>query len=118
MSEQESNRKDFLKMLSKSLGGVLTNHPILDALSGNDEILKLNDEQQEFMLKYGKWMDENIELIRLIKLEPGKMEHHQKMMLLSNEAESMQAKLTGYMKDRNFGLIYHASIQKMKAEIE
>lgn len=116
-TDKESSRKDFIKLLTKSLGATITNHPVLDALAGNDEVLRLNPEQQEFMLKYGKWMDENIEVIRLQKTEPDNMEHHKRMMLLTEQASEMQATLTEYMKDRNFGLIYHASIQKMRDEI-
>jgi hypothetical protein len=46
------------------------------------------------------------------------MLHRKKMMDLSVQAEEMQGTLTEYMKSRDFGLIYHASIQKMKAEID
>ncbi len=113
-TEKETNRKDFIKMLSKSLGASIANHPILDALSGNDEVLRLNPEQQEFMLEYGKWMDENIEVIKSMQAEPGNMAHHKKMMELTEIAEGKREQLTEYMKDRNFALIYHASIQKMK----
>ncbi len=114
---KESSRKDFIKMLSKSLGATIANHPILDALAGNEDVLRLNPEQQEFMLAYGKWMDENIEVIQLLKTEPGNMEHHKRMMRLSDSAEEKREQLTQYMTDRNFALIYHASIQKMKDSI-
>ncbi|MDZ4668937.1 MAG: hypothetical protein SGJ00_13810 [bacterium] len=117
-TQQESDRKGFLKMLSKAVGAQIANHPILSALAGNDQVLKLNAEQQEFMIKYGQWMDENIEVIKQMKLEPENMVHRKRMMNLSVQAEEMQVTLTNYMKSREFGLIYHASIQKMKAEID
>lgn len=117
-TNKESSRKDFIKMLTKSLGATLTNHPVLDALMGNDEVLKLNPEQQAFMLEYGKWMDQNIEVIKLQKQDPDNILHRKAMMELTEKAAAMQPQLIEFMKDRNFALIYHASIQKMRDEIE
>jgi|688.fasta_scaffold1321042_1 hypothetical protein len=117
-TNQESSRKGFLQMLSKAVGAQLANHPILSALASDEQVLKLNEEQQSFMIKYGQWMDENIEVLKQIRIEPDNMLHRKKMMDLSVQAEEMQGTLTEYMKSRDFGLIYHASIQKMKAEID
>ena len=105
-------------MLSKAVGAQLANHPILSALASDEQVLKLNEEQQAFMIKYGQWMDETIEVLKLIRSEPDSMLHRKKMIDLSVQAEEMQGTLTEYMKSRDFGLIYHASIQKMKAEID
>ncbi|OYU96230.1 MAG: hypothetical protein CFE21_07415 [Bacteroidetes bacterium B1(2017)] len=117
MENQETSRKNFIKLLTKSLGGAIADNPILNTLIGNEDVLRLNEVQQEFMVKYGIWMDENIHVIKQIKAEPNNMEWRKKMMALSEEAADMQETLTDFMKDRTFGLIYHASIQKMRAEI-
>ncbi len=82
-----------------------------------DEIKKLNPVQQEFMIKYGKWMDEFIEVIKIQKIEPGNSANKQKMIALTDMAEKMKPELSEYMKDANFALIYQASIARMRDEI-
>jgi accessory colonization factor AcfC len=114
-TNQESSRKGFLQMLSKAVGAQLANHPILSALASDEQVLKLNEEQQSFMIKYGQWMDENIEVLKQIRIEPDNMLHRKKMMDLSVQAEEMQGTLTEYMKSRDFGLIYPAYIKKLTA---
>jgi len=40
----------------------------------NAEVKKLNPKQQEFMLRYGKWMDDFTEVVRLQKVDPYNLE--------------------------------------------
>jgi len=45
------------------------------------------------------------------------MENHKKMIALTEQSEKMQPKLNEYMQDKNFALIYNASIERMRKEI-
>ena len=117
MSEDQSSRKKFLQLLGLSAGAVLVSNSALAGIVNHEEILKLNPEQQEFMIRYGKWMDEFIEIIRIQKTEPDNIENHKKMIVLTEKAEEMQSKLTEYMQDKTFAMIYMVSIERMRKEI-
>ncbi|MCF8253364.1 MAG: twin-arginine translocation signal domain-containing protein [Bacteroidia bacterium] len=113
----DSNRRNFLKSLGLTAATALASNSVMGSMVEKDDILKLNPEQQKFMLEYGQWMDENIVLLRKQKEEPDNIDLKHQMMKLSERAEGMQDQLVSYMKDRDFGLIYNASIQKMRDEI-
>ncbi|MBP6333880.1 MAG: hypothetical protein KA444_00305 [Bacteroidia bacterium] len=117
MSEKQSTRRKFLQFLGLSAGSTLVSTGALAVFSVSDEIKKLNPVQQEFMIKYGKWMDEFIEVIKIQKIEPGNSANKQKMIALTDMAEKMKPELSEYMKDANFALIYQASIARMRDEI-
>ena len=69
------------------------------------------------MPRYGKWMDDFIDVIRKKKAEPGNQEHHKVTMTLSDMAASFKPELTEYLKDKNFELVYRAAIDRMSKEI-
>jgi hypothetical protein len=117
MSEQESTRRKFLKLLGLTAGAGLIENSVLAGSLNREEILKLNKEQQEFMLLYEKWMDEFIGVIRIQKTEPHNVENQKRMMALTEIASEWKPQLTEYMKEKNFALIYNASIERMKTEI-
>ena len=117
MSEQQSTRRKFLQILGLSAGATLAGTSVLAGVIDHSEIHRLNPEQQEFMLRYGKWMDDFIEVIRIQKKEPDNIENHKRMMVLTETAQPWQVQLTEYMKDEKFFLIYNASIERMKNEI-
>ena len=117
MSDQQSSRRKFLEMLGLSAGAALVSTSALGAIVNHEQILKLNPEQQEFMVHYGKWMDEFIEVIRIQKAEPANMENHKRMIALTARAEAMQPELAAFMKDETFALIYRTSIERMSMEI-
>lgn len=117
MSETQSSRKKFLQLLGLTAGAALVGKSALAAIANHEEILKLNPEQQTFMIGYGKWMDEFIEVIRIQKTEPDNMANHKRMIALTEQAEAMQPQLTEFMKDKTFALIYKTSIERMRKEI-
>ena len=117
MSEQQS-RRNFLKALGLTGVATLAGGSLFTALAESPEVLKLNPQQKEFMLENGKWMDDFIEVIRIQKSEPANMDNQKKMIALAEQAEVWKPQLTEYMNDRNFALIYHASIQSLRDEIE
>lgn len=63
------------------------------------EVLRLNPKQQEFMLRYGKWMDDFIYVIRKKQADPGNQEHQKVVMILSQKAEGFKPELTEFLKD-------------------
>ena len=83
-----------------------------------EDIRKLKPEQKEFMLRYGKWMDEFIEVIRVQRAEPDNMDNHHRMIALTDKAEKLNTELAVFMEDQTFSLIYNASIQRMTDEIK
>ena len=58
MSEKESTRRKFLKFLGLSAGATLVSSKMLAGIVKPEDIRTLNPHQQEFMVDYGKWMDE------------------------------------------------------------
>lgn len=116
MSDSPS-RRNFMKMLGLTAGAALTGTSALAAFVDKTEILRLTPEQQEFMLKYGQWMDEFTEVIRLQKTEPDNLDNHRRMIALTERSDAMQPALSEHLKDETFSLIYKASIERMTKEI-
>lgn len=117
MFETQSSRRNFLKVIGATAGATVASTTAFAGLIDHAEIRKLNPEQKEFMLTYEKWMDEFIDAIRIKKKEPGNLENHKKMMALSERAATWKPKLTEYMKDKTFALIYQDAIQRTTKEI-
>ncbi|HNP50116.1 MAG TPA: twin-arginine translocation signal domain-containing protein [Bacteroidia bacterium] len=117
MNETNSTRRSFLKLIGLTAGATITASGALAKIADHSEIHKLNPAQQEFMLRYGQWMDEFIEVIAIQKTFPDDSVNNQKLMQLSDQAQIWQPQLTEYMKEESFALIYRASIEKMRNEI-
>lgn len=117
MSDTQSSRRKFLKYLGLSASATLASNSVFASFIDKSEIKKLNPAQQEFMQRYGKWMDDFIEIIKKLKEEPDNIEHKQKMMAISNQVKELQPALNEFMKDHTFALIYKASIQRVSNEI-
>ncbi|HMT29769.1 MAG TPA: hypothetical protein PKD91_10850 [Bacteroidia bacterium] len=117
MSENNSSRRSFLQFLGLAAGSTLVSSSALATFTNTDDIKKLNPEQQEFMIRYGRWMEEFMEVIRIQKTDPDNMDNNHIMISLTEQAEKLNPELSLFMKDENFALIYHASIQKMRSAI-
>ncbi|HKR05355.1 MAG TPA: twin-arginine translocation signal domain-containing protein [Bacteroidia bacterium] len=117
MSETQSSRRNFLKVLGVTAGATVASTTTFAGLIDHTKIQKLNPEQKEFMLTYEKWMDEFIDAIRKKKAEPENLENHKKMAALAERAATWKPQLTEYMKDKTFALIYQEAIQRTKKEI-
>lgn len=117
MSDLISSRRKFLKYLGLSTTATLTSNSAFATFIDKSEILLLNPEQQEFMLRYGKWMDEFVEMIKIQKSESESIENHQKMIKITNKVKELQPELAKFMKDKTFALIYQASIKRATVEI-
>ena len=118
MSEQHSSRRSFLKFLGLSAGATLVSTSALASFIDKKEILKLNPEQQEFMVRYGKWMDEFTEVARVQQTDPDNLENQKRMMTLGEMAEQLQPELTEHLQDETFALIYRLSIERLSKEIK
>ena len=116
--EENSSRRNFLRFVGLSAGTVLISTNAFSAFINQAEVLKLNPKQQEFMLRYGKWMDDFIDVIRKKQAEPGNQEHQKVIVKLSEKAEGFKPELTEFLKDETFAIIYQASIDKMSKEIK
>ncbi len=117
MSDQQTTRKRFLKFLGLSAGASLVSTTAMSAYIEPSEIRKLNPEQQEFMVNYGNWMDEFIEVIRVKKTDPDSVENNKKMVALTERSLEWKPQLTELMKDETFAFIYRTSIERMSKEI-
>ena len=118
--EEINSRRKFLRsgiLTTVGAGTILVNTKAFSAFIPLSDVRKLSSEQQEFMLRYGKWMDEFISIIRKKQAEPGDQEHQKMIMVLSEMAESFKPELTRYLKDETFSIVYHASIDRMSKEI-
>ena len=119
--EENNSRRKFLKsgiLTAAAAGAALVTTSSFSAFINQAEVRKLNPKQQEFMLRYGKWMDDFIDVIRKKQAEPGNKEHQKVIMILSEKAEGFKPELTEFLKDETFALIYHASIDRMSKEIK
>ena len=111
---KQSTRRNFLQFFGLTATASLLSK---GAWAGEAEIKRLNPRQQSFMIGYGSWMDEFIEVIRIKKKYPDNQENNKKMIALTTSAEKFKPELTEFMKDETFQLIYMASIQRMTKEI-
>ena len=117
MSEIQTSRRNFLKVMGVTAGVSMASSTVLAGLLDHTVIQKLNPEQKEFMLTYEEWMDEFIDAIRIKNKEPGNLENHKKMAALAERAAAWKPKLTEYMKDKTFALIYQDAIARTTKEI-
>ena len=116
-TQLQNSRRSFLRIVGLSAGTALISTSAFSAFIDKTEVLKLNPKQQEFMLRYGKWMDDFIDVIRKKKAEPGNQEHHKVTMTLSDQAATFKPELTEFLRDKNFELVYRAAIDRMSKEI-
>ena len=116
-SKEQNSRRNFLRIVGLSAGTALISTSAFSAFIDKTEVLKLNPKQQEFMLRYGKWMDDFIDVIRKKKAEPSNQEHHKATMTLSDKAATFKPELTEFLRDKNFELVYRAAIDRMSKEI-
>lgn len=117
MAKKLSSRRKFLQFLGISAGSTIISASAVAGLAEPNEVLKLNKEQRKFMHDYNKWMDEYVEVIKVQNIDMDNIENHKRMLRLTEQAEIWRPTINEYMKDRNFSIIYHASIEKMKSEI-
>jgi hypothetical protein len=69
--EEENSRRKFLKsriITAATAGTSLVSTNAFSAFINQAEVFKLNPKQQEFMLRYGKWMDGFIDVIQKSRL--------------------------------------------------
>ena len=117
MSSEQSTRRKFLKFLGLTAGVTLAAPAAFASFVDPEEIKRLNPEQQEFMLRYGSWMDEMTEVARLDVAEPENKENKQRKMVLAEKAGELQPELESHMQDKTFALIYNESIKRLTNEI-
>ncbi len=65
----------------------------------------MNSEQQEFMIRYGKWMDKFDEVIRIKKKSSENLKNNEKMITLTENVKKMNSELTEFLKDETFSMI-------------
>ncbi len=116
-TDEQNSRRNFLRIVGITAGTVLVSTSVFSSFIDKTEVLKLNPRQQEFMLRYGKWMDDFIDVIRKKKADPGNQEHHKVTMTLSDKAVAFKPELSEFLKDKNFELVYRAAIDRMSKEI-
>ncbi len=117
MSEQQSTRRKFLKYLGLSAGATLATSSVMASFVDHDDIKSLNAEQQEFMVRYGKWMDEFTDAIRIKKSDPESLENNKRVMTLSEKAEKFKPELDVFMEDGVFQVIFKDAIKRVTIEI-
>ena len=117
----EEHRRDFLKEL-----GLITEAealsdsglPDVPELLAVDKVnFSLTVEQQKFMVRYEKWLEEFRSMAQIQKLTPDDVENNKKLMALSEEAGTWQKELVGYMKDGNFSRYFMTVSERVTAVI-
>lgn len=103
-----------MKNFGLATGGAIIGSSALANKFTDEDIKKLNPEQQEFMDRYGKWMDDYAEAIRLQKKDPNNVEYQSIMQAISLDAAKFKPELDIHMKDQSFLLIYLEAIKRVK----
>jgi hypothetical protein len=116
MTEQQSSRRNFLKVLGLSASAPLVGASAFAAFNDHPKIRELNPDQLEFMNRYGKWMDEFLELAHKKKKNPDSLAIGSKMMELSEKAEAFKPELAEHMKDETFALIFKVTVEQIGKE--
>jgi len=106
-----------MKNIGLVTGGTLMGGSALASSFNPDDIKKLNPEQQDFMDRYGKWMDDFTEVIRLQKKDPDNVSYRKRMEEITEQGGEFKPELAKHMKDKTFSIIYLESIKRVKNEI-
>jgi hypothetical protein len=106
-----------MKNIGLVSGGTLLSTLTRANTFNENDIKKLSPDQQEFMQRYGKWMDDFTEVIRLQKKDPENAEYKAMMEEMTIQAGEFKPELSKHMEDKTFNLIYLESIKRVKNEI-
>jgi len=119
MSNEQSNRRKFLKLMGLTAGATIAAPAAMANFVDAEEIKKLTPEQQEFMIRYGAWMDEMTELAKTDKLDVDRdnSDNQEKRRILVEKAGAMKPELTAFMEDPIFAVVYKESIKRLSKEI-
>lgn len=99
------------------IGGSLIAKGSMAKSLNDDEIKKLNPEQNEIMERYGLRMVEFTEVVRLQKKDPFNVEYRHRMEALTQRYHDFKPELSEHMKYKTFNLIYLEPIKRVKDEI-
>ena len=116
MEERKTKRRDFIKLFGLAAGVSVSGLSTAAALT-TENIRKLDESQREFMDRYGIWMDEYIELIKLQREYPDNEKIKKEILTHADVAEKFQNELREHMKDETFSLIFRNAIEKVSKEI-
>lgn len=117
MTDHESGRRKFMKNIGLATGAAILTSSAYANPFDTAKVKKLKPKQQEFMLRYGKWMDDFTEVVRLQKADPYNLETQERMKVLTTQAGEFKPELADHLKDKTFALIYMESIKRVKNEI-
>lgn len=106
MSVQTNSRKEFLKKLILGIGGVITPETVKNS-SLEQEILKLTDEQLDFLQEYEAWLKNFHEYVTKRNSAPFDIENNKKLMELSADAEKRKPALEKFMLDPLFASYFN-----------
>ena len=118
MDHESSSRKKFLQYIGLTAGGTLLNGGSMASTINDEEIRKLRPGQLEFMVRYDKWMDNYIEVIRTQSKDPYNVENQQAKVALTQKAAEFKPELAVHMQDAVFALIFTTNLQRMTNEIK
>ena len=119
MDSYESTRRGFLRKLGLSVGVAVAATTVKGAQIIEKNIsFPLTDDQQKFIEKYEDWMDSFVEVIKERKLNPDELEVNMRLMKLSEQHETWQKEVKGYMEDENFAKHYMIVTERMTLQID
>lgn len=114
----EEKRRDFLKKLGLTVGGIAFAGSAATAKIIEAKInFPLSTEEQLLIDKYEIWMDNFIEVIKIQRNDPDNLENNKRIMVLTDESHSWQPQLIKFMKDENFARHYMIISERMTKEI-
>jgi hypothetical protein len=114
MSENKSNRREFLTKLGLVLGAATVSASgFSEVVKEKSEVHQLTNEQAEFAPVYEKWLKEFHTVTKIQKEDPQNVENNKKMVSLAEEAQLWQKKLHGFMKDENFVKFHKVMTEKI-----
>lgn len=121
MDGYESTRREFLKKLGLIVSATAVTvsgvSGVAQVISEQKESYSLTPEQNEFMTKYEKWLDEFHDMAKFQKGDPDSIENNKRLVSLSEEAKKWQGELIEFMKDENFARYYMITTERVTTAI-
>jgi hypothetical protein len=121
MSENKSNRREFLTKLGLVVGAATLSATGVSGINrvtnSEENQFNLTPDQSKFMVVYEKWLTEFHDMAKFQKQDSKHLENNKKLMALSAEAEKWQKQLHVFMEDENFAAYQKMITEKVTATI-
>ncbi|MDD2798504.1 MAG: hypothetical protein PHV20_07930 [Bacteroidales bacterium] len=115
MSENKTNRREFLTKLGLVIGAATIASTGISSITDKKEEITLTAEQAKFAKMYESWMEDFHKVVKRQKVDPSDVINNKKMVALADNARTWQPELHRHMNDENF-VKFHKLISERVTE--